>query len=49
VARGRARGRTGLQRKARRLPRRVRVDEKAVVTGHVYLTLVCDLEAATIE
>jgi transposase len=39
----------GLKRKARRLPSRLGVDEKAVAKGHVYLTLVCDLEAATIE
>jgi transposase len=41
--------RRGQQRKTRRLPARLGVDEKAVAKGHVYLTLVCDLETATIE
>src|SRR5262249_59580117 len=35
--------------KARGLPARLGVDEKAVAKGHVYMTLVCDLETATIE
>jgi transposase len=39
----------GLKRKARGLPARLGVDEKAVAKGHVYMTLVCDLETATIE
>jgi len=39
----------GLKRKARRLPARLGVDEKAVAKGHVYMTLVCDLETSTIE
>lgn len=39
----------GRKRKARRLPARLGVDEKAVAKGHVYMTLVCDLERATIE
>jgi transposase len=41
--------RRGLKRKARRLPARLGVDEKAVAKGHVYMTLVCDLETSTIE
>lgn len=41
--------RRGLTRKARRLPARLGVDEKAVAKGHVYLTLVCDLTTSTIE
>jgi transposase len=39
----------GLKRKARRLPARLGVDEKAVAKGHVYMTLGCDLERASIE
>jgi transposase len=39
----------GRKRKARRLPARLGVDEKAVAKGHTYMTLVCDLETATIE
>jgi transposase len=39
----------GLKRKAHRLPTRLGVDEKAVAKGHVYMTLVCDLETSTIE
>jgi transposase len=39
----------GQKRKARRLPARLGVDEKAVAKGHVYMTLVCDLETSTIE
>jgi transposase len=39
----------GLKRKAHRLPMRLGVDEKAVAKGHVYMTLVCDLETSTIE
>jgi transposase len=39
----------GLKRKARRLPARLGVDEKAVAKGHVYMTLVCDLETSSIE
>ena len=41
--------RRGRKRKARRLPARLGVDEKAVAKGHVYMTLVCDLETSTIE
>jgi transposase len=39
----------GVKRKARRLPARLGVDEKAVAKGHTYMTLVCDLETSTIE
>jgi transposase len=46
VERAVARGR---KRKARSLPARLGVDEKAVAKGHVYMTLVCNLETATIE
>jgi transposase len=42
VARGQA-------RKARRVPELIGVDEKAAAKGHKYLTLVCDLEQATVE
>jgi transposase len=42
VARGQA-------RKARRVPRLMGVDEKAARKGHNYVTLVCDLERATVE
>jgi transposase len=31
------------------LPRLLGVDEKAIAKGHRYMTLVCDLEAATVE
>lgn len=31
------------------LPRKIGVDEKAIAKGHRYMTLVCDLEAATVE
>jgi transposase len=31
------------------VPRQIGVDEKAISKGHHYMTLVCDLEAATIE
>ncbi|THJ24008.1 MAG: ISL3 family transposase [Nitrospira sp. CG24E] len=39
----------GRQRKTRTVVRRIGVDEKAAATGHRYLTLVCDLEAGTVE
>jgi transposase len=39
----------GRKRKARRLPARLGVDEKAVAKGHRYVTVVCDLEGSTIE
>jgi transposase len=42
VARGQA-------RKRRRVVRYVGIDEKAAAKGHKYMTLVCDLEASTIE
>jgi transposase len=35
--------------KARRVPGLIGVDEKAARKGHYYLTLVCDLERATVE
>jgi transposase len=31
------------------LPRKIGVDEKAIAKGHCYMTLVCDVEAATVE
>ena len=31
------------------VPRRIGVDEKAIAKGHRYMTLVCDLDAATVE
>jgi transposase len=31
------------------LPRQIGIDEKAIAKGHHYMTLVCDLEAATVE
>ena len=31
------------------LPRQIGIDEKAIAKGHRYMTLVCDLEAATVE
>jgi transposase len=39
----------GMVRKQRRVPRLVGVDEKAAAKGHRYMTLVCDLERATVE
>jgi transposase len=39
----------GQARKARRVPRWLGVDEKAIAKGHKYMTLACDLEAGTIE
>ena len=39
----------GRQRKTRTVVRRIGVDEKAAAKGHRYLTLVCDLEAGTVE
>lgn len=39
----------GRQRKARRVVRRIGVDEKAAAKGHRYLTLVCDLDKGTVE
>jgi len=42
VSRGRAAKGTGM-------PRQMGVDEKAIAKGHRYMTLVCDLEEATVE
>lgn len=39
----------GRKRKARRVVRRIGVDEKAAAKGHRYLTLVCDLDKGTVE
>ena len=39
----------GQRRKERRPCPRIGVDEKAVAKGHQYLTLVCDLDRATVE
>ena len=39
----------GQQRKTVKVVRKLGVDEKAVAKGHRYLTLVCDLEAGTVE
>jgi transposase len=39
----------GRSAKALAIPRQIGVDEKAIAKGHRYMTLVCDLEAATVE
>jgi transposase len=39
----------GMARKQRRVPALMGVDEKAAAKGQRYITLVCDLEAATVE
>jgi transposase len=39
----------GLGRKARRLPTRLGIDEKAIRKGHHYETVVVDLDAGTVE
>jgi transposase len=39
----------GLRAKRRRVIARLGVDEKAVAKGHRYVTLVCDLDQATVE
>ena len=39
----------GLMAKEKRICTRIRVDEKSVGKGHTYMTLVCDLEASTVE
>lgn len=39
----------GRERKGTRAPRRIGVDEKSAAKGHNYLTLVCDLDEATVE
>ena len=31
------------------IPRQIGIDEKAIAKGHKYMTLVCDLDAATVE
>ena len=40
------RGRTA---KGEELPKHIGIDEKAIAKGHRYMTLVCDLQAATVE
>jgi transposase len=40
------RGRAG---KESALPRQIGIDEKAIAKGHQYMTLVCDLDAATVQ
>ena len=39
----------GRAAKGSALPRQMGIDEKAIAKGHRYMTLVCDLEAATVE
>lgn len=39
----------GRAAKALDIPRQIGVDEKAIAKGHRYMTLVCDLDAATVE
>lgn len=39
----------GREAKALDAPRQIGVDEKAIAKGHRYMTLVCDLDAATVE
>lgn len=39
----------GRAAKAEALPRKIGIDEKAIAKGHRYMTLVCDLDAATVE
>jgi transposase len=39
----------GRAAKADALPRKIGVDEKAIAKGHRYMTLVCNLEASTVE
>ncbi len=39
----------GRRRKGPHVPARLGVDEKSVAKGHKYLTLVCDLDAGTVE
>ncbi len=31
------------------LPKQIGVDEKAIAKGHQYMTLVCDLDKATVD
>jgi transposase len=39
----------GRAAKGAALPKQIGIDEKAIAKGHRYMTLVCDLEAATLE
>jgi transposase len=39
----------GLLAKEKRIGARIGVDEKSIGKGHTYMTLVCDLEASTVE
>ena len=39
----------GRAAKGNDVPRRIGIDEKAIAKDHRYITLVCDLEAATVE
>lgn len=39
----------GRAAKGAALPRQIGIDEKAIAKGHRYMTLVCDLEAATVD
>ena len=39
----------GRAAKASEMPRQMGIDEKAIAKGHRYMTLVCDLEEATVE
>jgi transposase len=39
----------GRAAKGMALPKKLGIDEKAIAKGHRYMTLVCDLEAATVE
>ncbi|MFC3106697.1 transposase [Undibacterium arcticum] len=39
----------GRAAKGAALPRQIGIDEKAIAKGHRYMTLVCDLGAATVE
>jgi len=39
----------GQAAKESEIPRQIGIDEKAIAKGHHYMTLVCDLEAATVE
>lgn len=39
----------GQERKKQRVVRRIGVDEKAAAKGHRYITMVCDMDAGTVE
>lgn len=39
----------GRAAKGSQMPRQMGIDEKAIAKGHRYMTLVCDLQAATVE